>query len=114
MAVEEEVPKVRILPPPTRPVLPEVESKVPAVRERTARPAAGKRLSTSHTIAVGDEMYARLLHAKHALEVRERRLVSFGEVIEGLIEDQNKLLHLEERIAAKKAARQAAAAAEDE
>src|SRR5687768_16545688 len=77
MAQQEEVPKVRILPPPTRPVLPEIESEVPAVRERTARSAPGKRVSTSHTIAVGDDMYALLLHAKHALEVRERRLVSF-------------------------------------
>jgi hypothetical protein len=64
-----------------------------------------KAPGAGHTIAVGDAMYQALLHAKHALEVDQRRLVSFGEVIEGLLEDQRKLRALEERIAAKRAAR---------
>lgn len=103
MAQQEEVPGVRILPPPSRPVLPTEEGYMPPVRKANA----GKRTTPGHTIAVASEIYALLLHEKHALEVQERRLVSFGEVIQGLIDRSQKLAQFEERIAAKKAARAA-------
>lgn len=113
METEEEVKRVRILPPPTRPVLPEVESEVPPMRERTPRSTPARRVSGSHTVAVNDQIYSLLLHAKHAMEVEERRLVSFGEVLEVMAQDQKELRELKERIAAKKAARLAAAGGDE-
>lgn len=104
MAQEEEVPGLRILPPTRRPVLPTEEGYVPPVRKK----AEGKRTTPGHTIAVGSEVYALLLHEKHELEVAERRLVSFGEVIQGLITSKEELRGIKDRIAAKRAAREAA------
>lgn len=103
MAQEEEVPAVRVLPPARRPILPPEEGYVPPVRAANA----GKRSAPGHTIAVNTQIYALLLHEKHALEVDERRLVSFGEVIQSLIDDRKKLHDLQDRIAAKRAAREA-------
>lgn len=110
MAQEEEVPDVRILPPTRRPVLPTEEGYVPPVRAANA----GKRSAPGHTIAVNSDAYALLLHEKHALEVERRQLVSFGEVIQGLIEARKRLRELEARIEAKRAARAAAASEEAE
>lgn len=114
MAQEEEVPGVRILPPPRRPVLPAEESYVPPVREKAERPVGARKVGPGHTIAVATDIYALLLHEKHALEVQERRLVSFGDVIAALIQDRQRLNELEAKIAAKRAAREAARKEEGE
>lgn len=84
---------------------------MPPVRTANERK---KPTNPGHTIAVGSEVYALLLHEKHALEVERRSLVAFGDVIAGLIDARNRLRVIEDRIAAKKAARLAAEAAEGE
>lgn len=110
MAQQEEMPDLRILPPTRRPVLPTEEGYVPPVRATNA----GKRSAPGHTIAVNSDAYALLLHEKHAMEVERRGLVSFGDVIQGLIEARERLRMLEAKIEARRTAKLAAAAEEAE
>lgn len=69
---------------PTWDQIPDEDEEVPPV-PRVVPPKKPKGVSASHTVAVSDKLYQALLHEKHQVEIRERRLVSFNEVLKDLI-----------------------------
>lgn len=79
---------------PSWDVIPDEDEEIPpAPRLVPAKKPRG--VSTSHTVAVSDKIYQALLHEKHQVEVKERRLVSFNEVLRDLIKASRKMRKLD-------------------